>query len=701
MLETMSTEPTSRKTVRGACPHDCPDRCVWDVTVEDGTAVELQGVKDHPFTRGGLCAKVNRFLDDRVYNPDRLLHPLKRTGARGEGRFERVTWDEALDAVAARLRRIIESDGPTAILPYSYMGTQGLLQATSLDRRFFARLGATRLVRKVCGRAGGAGVTATMGTIVGMLPEDIVHSRYIVLWGTNTVVTNLHLWSFIAEAKKRGATVVVVDPARTRTAARADRHIQPRPGTDAALALGMMHVIVAEGLHDADYVEQYTLGFEQLRERIAEYTPERAAEITGVPADEIVELARAYATTRPSAIRMLIGMEHRANGAMTYRTVACLPALVGAWRDRGGGLLYLTSGLFSEALQRDALEMNDLEDPSVRSVNMVQLGQALTDASLDPPIRALVVYNSNPAVIVPNRNRVFAGLARDDLFTVVIEQFMTDTARYADYIFPATTQVEHLDLLWSWGHTYLCYNEPAIAPVGEAVPNTEFFRRLAAHMGFDEPYLFESDEELIRTALASDHPYLEGITLERLQSEGSVPLNLPSDWRPFAEGGFPTPSGKCEFYSHALLDQGLDPLPGYEAPAESLGGDPALTHRYPLNLLTRKATLHFINSSYGNVPRCLEAEKEPRLDLHSSDAASRGITDGDTVRVFNDRGSVHIRASVGDGVRPGVVVLPFGWWESAGPGGASANALTADGLSDAGGGGDFYDTLVEVEKVTL
>ena len=693
----MINQEASSKLVRGACPHDCPDTCAWEVTVENGTAIKLVGDKNHPFTRGGLCAKVNHYLEDRVYSPDRLLYPMRRVGKKGEGQFERVSWDEALDEVAARLKNIIAEDGPTAILPYSYMGTQGMIQGASLDRRFFARLGATRLERAVCGSAGGSGIAATLGTTTGAVPEDIAHSRFIILWGTNTVVTNLHLWPFISQAKKNGAKVVVIDPTTTRTAAQTNWHIRPMPGTDAALVLGMMHVIIEEGLYDKEYVDDYTFGFDRLRKRVTEYPPERVAEITGVEVGDIIELARAYAITRPAMIRTLVGMEHHANGAMMLRTIACLPALIGAWRDQGGGLLHMTDAPFFEALDYEAVEMPDLENPAIRSINMVQLGQALSNTTLNPPIRSLIVYNSNPAATAPNQNLVFEGLRRKDLFTVVVEQFLTDTARYADYIFPATTQVEHFDLLWSWGQTYLSLNQPAINPVGEAVPNTEFFRRLATRLGLKESYLYESDIDLIRAALATDHPYLQNITLDRLLEEGWVPLNLPKNWRPFAEGNFPTPSGKCEFYAESLVAEGLDPLPVYIPPRESPAGDSKLAATYPLSLLTPKPTLHFLNSSYANLPRHLKAEQEPRLEIHPDEATLRGIEDGDMVRIYNDRGAIEVRARVGDYTRSGVVSLPSGWWASLSRGDTSANALTADGLSDLGGGGDFHDTLVEVE----
>jgi anaerobic selenocysteine-containing dehydrogenase len=692
----MADPVPAARIVRGACPHDCPDTCAWLVTTENGVATKLTGDPGHPITRGGLCAKVNHFLE-RVYSPDRVLHPLRRSGPKGSGEFQRVSWDEALADIGARLNGVIAEHGATAVLPFSYFGTQGLLQGMSLSNRFFAHLGATRLTRAVCGGAGSAGAGITIGTNIGMMPEDIVHSRFIILWGTNTVVTNLHLWPLIRAAKANGATIVAIDPARTRTAQAADWHVQPNPGTDAALALGLMHVIVAENLHDSDYVDHHTLGFEQLLGRLAEYPPARVSEICGIEADEIVRLARAYATSQPAAIRMLMGMEHRANGAMIYRTVSCLPALVGAWRHQGGGLLYLTAGLHFNAMNSAGVQMPELEDRSIREFNMVQIGRVLTDQSLDPPIKALIVYGSNPAATMPNQQLILQGLQRDDLFTVVHEQFLTDTARHADYVLPATTQIEHADLMWSWGHDYLTLNQPAIPPLGEAVPTTEFIRRLARAMGLTADYLYTSDEQMISTALESESPLLDGITEERLLKEGWARLNRQDGGRPFADGGFPTASGKCEFYSAAMATAGLDPLPAYEAPRESPRGDRELAARYPLSLITAKGALHFLNSSYANLPRHLKAEQEPRLEIHPDDAACRGIGDGDTVRVFNDRAEVQLRARVGNGIRTGAVAMPSGWWASLSPGGTSANALTADGISDLGDGGDFHDTLVEVE----
>lgn len=682
--------PENDQSIRGGCPHDCPDTCAWRVTVRDGEATALRGDPDHPFTRGGLCAKVDRYLD-RVYGEERLLHALRRTGPKGSGSFQRIGIDAALDEVARRLRSVIEVHGGTGVLPYSYNGTQGLLHSRSLDRRFFRRIGATRLERSICADTAIEGLWATLGTSTAVLPEQMIDSRFIVLWGTNPIVTNLHLWPLIQQARHAGARLVVVDPLRTRTARACDWHVRPLPGTDAALALGMMHVIVEEGLVDGDYVERHTVGFEALVQRLADYTPERVARLTGVDAGEVRALARTYAANQPALIRVLVGMEHHTRGAMAVRTIACLPALVGAWRHRGGGLMHLTASPFFEALR--PLDRPEWEDPSIRSTNMVELGKTLTE--LDPPIAALLVYGSNPAVTAPNQEQVLRGLAREDLFVVVHDQLLTDTARYSDIVLPATTQLEHWDLMWSWGHTFLTLNTPAIAPRGDALSNTELFRRLARRLGLDDPELYAGDMELVHEALGSGHTYLDGITAERLMRDGWAPLSVPGD-PPFAEGGFPTPSGKCELYSERWRQRGLDPLPGYTPAPESPAGDPARAARYPLLLLTTKSAVRFLNSSYAGLAHHRAREGEPRLDLHPADAAKRGIVDGDRVRVFNDRGALELRARVGEWTRPGVVSMPFGWWTASHAGGRSANVLTRDGVAD-GGGGDFHDTLVQVE----
>jgi anaerobic selenocysteine-containing dehydrogenase len=674
-------------TVRGGCAHDCPDSCAWIATVRDGVAVRLRGDPSHPFTRGALCAKVSRYLD-RVYSPDRLLHPLRRVGRKGEGRFERVGWDEALAGIAERLQAVVAESGGEAVLPYSFAGNMGLTQYRGLDRRFFGRLGASRLARTVCGGTATAGLQVTLGYGPGALPEQLRHSCHIVLWGTNTIVTNPHLWPVIREARAAGARLAVIDPLRTRTALEADWHLRPIPGSDAALALGLMHVIVAGGLHDQDYVDRYCTGFEQLRARLADYPPERTARLTGVEPADLVRLARELATIQPSAIRTVLGMEKHPGGAAAYRAIACLPALTGAWRHLGGGLVPDTRPVITAALDVDAVSMSRLQRPT-RTVNMIQLGRALTNPSLDPPVRTLFVYDANPAVTAPNSELVVRGLCREDLFTVVHELFLTDTARYADYVLPATSGLEHLDLLYPWGHTYVVLNRPAIAPVGESVSNNELFRRLATAVGFEEPYLQDSDETLVRAALGSGHPYMDGISFERLWEEGWAPLSIDPAWRPYAEGGFLTASGRCELYSEGEARSGRDPLPGHVHPAPD--------GAHPLVLVSAKTALHFLNSSYAHLRRHAAAERGPVVEIHPDDAASRGIGDGEAVAVHNQRGRVEVQARVGDFVRPGVVAMPFGWWRSAGNPGP--NALTSDGLSDLGGGGDFYSTRVQVSPL--
>jgi anaerobic selenocysteine-containing dehydrogenase len=682
----------ARSQVRGACAHDCPDTCSWVITTEGGEAIALEGDREHPYTRGTLCVKMDGFLTDVVYNPERLLHPLKRSGRKGDGHFVRVSWDEAIDEVAARLESIVEESGGEAILPYSYAGTMGLAQGWSLDSRFFSRLGASQLKRTICGSTASAGLSVTLGTDTAILQEDLLHSRFIIMWGGNPVVTNPHGWPIVQQARAAGARLVVIDPLRSPTAAEADWHLRPRPGTDTALALGLMHVIVGEGLHDAEYLERHTVGFAQLEKRLEEYPPERVAAITGVATEDLIELARAYATTRPAAIQVHIGLEKHPQGGMTYRSIACLPALVGAWREPGGGLLYSSFGLFAEAIDWEELSSVGAS-AATRSINMVQLASALTDPALDPPIRALVVYNSNPATIAPNQNRVVQGLERSDLLTVVLEHFLTDTARYADYVFPATTQAEHLDLVVPYGSRYLALNLPAIEPRGEALPNTEFFRRLARRLGFEEPGLYVSDEELVKLALDSDHPFLEGITFERLRRDGWAPLALPGDRLPFADGDFPTPSGKCEIYSESELAQGRDPLPGYVA-TERFGDEAS---KYPLHFMSPKWNRYFVNSSHANQPRLERAAGKPRLRMHPVDAAARGIVDGEIVRVFNQRGEVSLTALVTDDMQPGVVILLHGWWASR-IGGSSANALTSETLADLGGGSTLHDNWVEVVR---
>jgi anaerobic selenocysteine-containing dehydrogenase len=678
-------EPShTTRTIRGACGHDCPDTCGWVVEVRDGKATRLDGDPSHPFTRGGLCAKVNHYLE-RVYHPERVLHPMKRVGRKGEGRFERVSWNEALADIAARWRRVIDESGAEAILPYSSAGVQGLIQMASIDRRLFGVMGCSLLQRAICGGVASAGMTATIGVGSGIDPEDIVHSRFIVLWGTNTIVTNLHFWPYVREAQSRGAKVVVVDPVRTRTAEAADWHLQVKPGSDAALALAMMHVMVRDHLVDLDYVSRYAIGYDELVVRVRDYSPSAVAACVGLSAGEIERFAREYATTQPSLLRPLIGLEHHRNGAMQFRALACLPALSGAWRHRGGGLARSTHALQFGVLDMKSVEMPEVHTPGVRRLNMRDLGKDLCDATLSPPVRALMVYGANPVVSMPNQRAICEGLQREDLFTVVHDLFVTDTALYADYVLPATSQIEHLDLSPAWGHLYLALNRPAIEPQGESVSNTELFRRLAAALGRTEPWLFESDESMLRAALESGHPWLEGITYDRLFSEGHARLNRPDDWRPFANGGFPTPSGKAELFSEWLLEQNLDPLPSTGAIAAGAG----------LQLISGK-TLHFMNSGYGHMERHRRRSGPLGIDIHPVDAGSRGLTDGEHVWVRGSRGELKAVCRISDRVRPGVAFMPYGGLHDAEGVRRSVNLLTAEEPTDWGGGSGLYDAFVEV-----
>ena len=684
----MPTAASDHALIRGACGHDCPDTCAWTVEVQNGAAARLAGDSAHPFTRGTLCAKVNHYLE-RVYHPDRVLHPLKRTGPKGEGQFTPVSWTEALGDIAARWQAIIAESGAEAILPYSSAGVQGVIQQASLDRRLFGSMGCTELQRAICGGVASAGMRTTIGVGSGIDPEDIVHSRYIVLWGTNTIVTNLHYWPYVREAQRRGARVVVVDPVRTRTAEAADWHLPIAPAGDAALALAMMHVMVRDGLVDRDYVDRYAVGFDALVERVRAYSPAAMSATVGLPAEDIERFAREYATTQPSLIRPLIGIEHHRNGAMQFRTVACLPVLSGAWRHRGGGLARSTHAISLGVLDVDGVERPDLAKPGVRTLNMRDLGKDLCDATLAPPIRALVVYGANPVVSMPNQGRVRDGLRRDDLFTVVHDLFVTDTALYADYVLPATSQIEHVDLCPAWGHLYLALNRPAIPPRGEAVSNTELFRRLAAALGRTEPWLFESDESMLRGALASGHPWLEGISYERLWTEGYARLAKPEDWRPFAEGHFPTPSGKAELFSSALEARGLDPLP---SPGDIATGQ-------GLQLISGK-TLHFLNSGYGHMERHRRRAGDLYIELHPVDAGRRRLNDGDPVRVSGHGGNVRAICRVSDRLRPGVAWMPFGGLHDAAGARQSVNLLTAEEPTDWGGGSGLYDAFVEVAAAT-
>ncbi|MDR3618626.1 MAG: molybdopterin oxidoreductase family protein [Paludisphaera borealis] len=678
---------------KNVCPLDCPDTCSMKVTVRDGAAVELKGDAEHPFTRGFLCQKMARYLD-RVYSPDRLMHPMKRVGPKGEGRFERISWDEALATITERFDAVAQSaDGPQAILPYSYYGTMGKLQASSLDRRFFHRLGASKLDRTICASAGTIGYEYTVGP--GRLSADplaVPNCRFIVNWGSNTVNTNSHLWSLMIEARKRsGATIVAVDPYLSPTARRSDWHIQPRPGTDAALALGLMHVIWRDGLADEDYLARATVGAELLRARVlADYPPDRTAAITGVDVTTIETFARRLATEQPSLIRLNYGMQRHHGGGMAVRTIACLPAVVGSWRHPGGGAMLSTSGAydFDPRFTRP-----DLSPPGTRTVNMNQLGEALAGELPGPPVRALYVYNSNPAAVAPNQAKVLRGLIRDDLFMVVHELFATDTVDYADVVLPATSQLEHVDLHGSYGHHEVMYNPPAIDPLGECRSNNDVFRALAGRMGF-EADIFPDDRTLMREALDGG-PNLRGVTLERLEAEGSVRLNLPENYAPFADGVFPTPSGKCELYSERMLRDGFDPLPTYIPPLEDPLTRPDLASVFPIQLLSPPRP-QFLNSTFANSPRHRAGAGDPTIEMADADARSRNLADGQWAEVFNARGSFRARVSLSKTVRPGVAVATGIYWNKLSPGRSNVNSTTSSALSDMGGGATFFDNLVEV-----
>jgi anaerobic selenocysteine-containing dehydrogenase len=705
MATDMSTDTAAaaeRRTVLGTCHHDCPDTCGWVVTVEDShggadgapdgpRAVRLRGNPDHPYSRGELCPKVNRFLD-RVYSPDRILGPLVRRGPKGEGDFTPVSWDEALALVAGRVGDVVRQHGGEAVLPWWSAGTQGLIQMSSLDRRFFAKLGASRLTGSLCGAVASAGTASTNGTARAADPSDVRFARLVLLWGTNTRLTNRHLWPFVEEARANGATIVVIDPIRTMTAESADWFVQPLPGTDVALMLGVMHVLVRDDLIDHDYVERHTVGFDQLAALVREWTPPRVAGVCGIDAAEVERLGRAYGTTTPAFIRTLIGAEHQEHGAMFFRALACLPALTGAWRHRGGGLARSVGAWIDVNVDESVFDAPPLGPAAGRrAINMGHLGRALTDPAMDPPIKALFVWNGNPLVSVPNAELTRRGLAREDLFTVASEQFLTDTARYADVVFPAATQIEQTDAVPSWGHLYLGWNAAAIPPLGEAVPNTELWRRLARAMGFTEPELFEDDESLLRSAL-------HDVDLEALRARGFVRLSLPEDLRPYADGGFGTASDRAELYSESLAAEGHGPLPAFRPPGEGIGGEATVAERYPLVLMTPKTHTRFLNTSYSHLPKHGPAEGGPFAELDPADASARGIADGDAVRVWNDRGSLTLRARVDGRLRPGVVAVPFGWWADQHGERGTANSLTNDTLTDWGGGVAYGSTRVDVER---
>ena len=670
--------------VKGACPHDCPDTCALITTVRDGVAIKVQGNPDHRHTDGVLCTKVSRYTE-RSYHPERLLQPLKRVGSKGAGRYQSVGWDVALGDIACRLKEIAARD-PQAILPYSYCGTMGLVQGESMAARFFHRLGASLLDRTICSTAGGEGLLQTLGGKVGMKVEFFAESKLILIWGSNSIASNLHFWRLAQVAKRNGAKLVCIDPRRTETAEKCHDHLQLRPGTDAALALALMHELIVHDWLDHDYIAQHTLGWDALRERAMLWSPERAAQICGLDEQQIRTLARDWGTTVPAAIRLNYGMQRVRGGGNATRAIACLPALTGAWRHRAGGLLLSSSGMFP--VDKAALQRPDLiAGHKPRTINMVTIGDDLlrpASKEFGPRIEAVVVYNSNPLAVAPESAKVVQGFSREDLFTVVLEHFQTDTADYADYILPATTQLEHWDIHSAYGHTDVLLNRPAIPPVGQSWPNTAVFRELASRMGFREPCFSDDDQTLCRQAFG------DRVDFQQLLDQGFSTLQIPD--APFADGRFPTPSGKCEFFSERLARQGLDGLPDHLPNHELAGSSP----RYPLAMISPPAR-NFLNSTFPNVRSLRDIEGEPLLEIHEEDALQRGIVSGAVVRVFNDRGEYRCTARVSSRARPGVVNGLGIWWRKLGLDGTNVNQLTSQKLTDLGRGPVFYDCLVEVQ----
>ena len=694
----MTTNQSPTTEIPTVCPHDCPDTCGMLTEVRDGRAVAVRGDPDHPVTRGWLCAKVRPYLD-HVYHPDRLTHPLRRAGEKGAGKWQRISWDDAIAEIADRWKTIIANYGAAAILPYSYSGTLGLVQMSAVNARLWNRMGASRLARAICGDAAEMAVNVTLGARWGVPYTAVRHSRLVILWGHNPVSTAPHFMPFLTEARKNGTQVIVIDPRRTRTARLADWHIAPKPGTDGALALALAHVIVAEGLHDEEWLAENTIGWEDLPARLVGFSPNRAAEITGIPADDIIRLARRYAIERPSLIKIADGLQRHSNGGQTVRAVLTLPALTAQYGTRGGGLAYSTSGYVK--WDKNALTHRAECPPPARKINMNRLGAALTGEATDPPIQSLFVYGANPVASSPNSGEIIRGLCRPDLFTVVHEQFLTDTANFADIVLPATSQLEHTDLHKGYGQTFISYNRQAIPPLGESKSNWEVMGLLARAMGYTEPWLFQSPDEIIAdvlTATAAENPALTGITPERLRRERTIPLNVPEI--PFADLDFPTPSGKVEIFSQTLADDGLDPLPNFVPPNDP-AADSFADDGKSLAFISGAAH-HFTSSTFANHADFLAREGEPFVEIHPTDAAERGIADGDLVRLENARGWVILRARVTDDIRPGVVASPKGRWAKNDPFSTekrTINRLTSDALGDFAGQSTFHSTRVWVRQM--
>ena len=702
----------SEKTYHGGCPHDCPDTCSMVFTVKDEKLISVTGNPDHPMTRGGLCVKLKDY-EKRHYHPDRLLYPMKRTGPKGSKQFTRITWDEALDMIVDRWQGLISEYGPRAILPTSYLGNQGLVHGLNGGDAFFNRLGATVCERTFCGEGSCTAWLLTVGPTAGVDPESFIHSKYIVIWACNSVSTNLHHWHIVKEAQKKGAKVVVIDSYASKTAKEADWHLAPKPGTDGALAMAMMNVIIEKGLVDQDYVDQYTVGYQELAERAKSCTPEWAEKITGIPADDIRKFATEYATTPPAAIRLGVALERNYGGSQAIRAVTCLPALIGAWRHVGGGALQFP--VWEHPYRFDVISRPDLIPEGTPVVNILQLGRALVgELNLETPIKSLMVWNTNPVTQSPETDKIIAGLMREDLFTIVADHFITDTAAYADLVLPAAMGAEMEDMILSWGHLYLTYNTKCIEPPGEALPNNEIFRRLAKRLGFQEDNFKWSDSECLENYVAWDSPACEGIDLDYLREHGFARLNVGTrdNRAPHKAGNFPTPTGKCMFYVEGAKNfvagpfrqmyegfqplEDLDPLPGYVPNRESVDTNPSLAARYPLNIISPKSH-GFLNSCYANVAEKIKGQGEQFVLINPADADMRGISEGKVVKVFNDRGAFEGAAKISKDVNPGIVVATLGYWRQLNNG--TVNCISAAEFGDMGHSTTFSDNLVEVELV--
>ncbi len=707
-------EQPQRQTFFGGCPHDCPDTCAMIYEVEDGRLVEVRGNKEHPMTRGGLCVKLKDYHDHH-YNPDRVLYPLRRVGPKGSRQFARITWDQAIAEIVSRWKDIIAKYGSQAIMPYSYLGNEGLVQGLTAGDAFFNKLGSTVNEKTFCASGSSTAWLLTVGPTGGVDPESFVHSRYIVIWACNSISTNLHHWPFVLEAQKKGAKVVVIDSYRSRTAKQADWHIMPKPGTDGALAMGLIAEIIRQRLVDKEWVEKHTVGFPELAERAAEFTPDYVEQVTGVAGEDVARFAREFATIQPSVIRLGVALERHAGGGQTIRAVCTIPALTGSWRHVGGGLLQMP--LWEFPIDWARVSRPDFIRPGMRAVNNLQLGRALTgDMKLDPPIMGLYIYNTNPVSQAPETNKIVQGLSREDLFFVTAEHFVTDTAAYADIILPATMAGEHDDMMFSWGHFYLTINEKAIEPRGEARSNAEIFRLLAAAFGFDDQQFKMSDMELAEHFVKWDAPQMAGIDMEYFRTNGyfHLAVGTPDDRLPHANGNFPTPSGKVEFlvkdaknfvasafrmgYEDMQSGEPVDPLPGYVPPRESVQSNPKLAETYPLNIVSPKSH-GFLNSCYANEPHKIRGQGEQFVMISPKDAAARSIREGDPVRVYNDRGDFEGLARVTDDVRDGVIVATLGYWRSLNRSDGSVNSISSAEFCGLGRAPTFSDNLVQVVRV--